>query len=259
MSLPRLGCVKFLNARPLIHGWRGEVLLDNPSTLCRKLAAAELDVALVSSFEFLRNPIYRIVDDISISADGPVHSVVVAHSGELADAQEIILDPASETSVALLRHLLAQRGLKPRLVARPATADFTSPGNDVAPAQLLIGDRAIRFRRSHPDFRFWDLAEEWKKTSGLPFVFALWLVRPEVAEAKAIARQLRDIRDYNLSHLQDLIARETEFDAHFCRSYYTANLRFTFGEGEKEGLRAFAKACAAQNLIPERQLQFDLL
>ena len=41
----------------------------------------ELDVALVSSFEFLRNPIYRIVDDVSISSDGPVYSVVVAHRG----------------------------------------------------------------------------------------------------------------------------------------------------------------------------------
>ncbi|MBO0696299.1 MAG: hypothetical protein J2P56_09395, partial [Verrucomicrobia bacterium] len=68
----RIGCVKYLNARPLIHGWDGEVDFDHPSALCNKLAAGKLDVALVSSFEFLRNPIYRIVDHISISSDGPV-------------------------------------------------------------------------------------------------------------------------------------------------------------------------------------------
>nr|MBA3762501.1 hypothetical protein [Chthoniobacterales bacterium] len=49
----RIGCVKYLNARPLIHGWPGAVEFDHPANLCRKLRAAELDVAFVSSFEFL--------------------------------------------------------------------------------------------------------------------------------------------------------------------------------------------------------------
>ena len=112
----RIGCVKYLNARPLIHGWEGEVDFDHPSALCNKLAAGELDVALVSSFEFLRNPIYRIVDDVSISSDGPVYSVVVAHRSEIDQIEEIELDPASETSVNLLRCLIAELGLNPRLV-----------------------------------------------------------------------------------------------------------------------------------------------
>ena len=90
---------------------------DHPSALCNKLAAANLDVALVSSFEFLRNPIYRIVDDVSISSEGPVYSVVVAHRGEVADIEEIELDPASETSANLLRCLIAERELNPRVKA----------------------------------------------------------------------------------------------------------------------------------------------
>jgi predicted solute-binding protein len=94
----RIGCVKYLNARPLIHGWEGDVDFDHPSALCNKLAAGKLDVALVSSFEFLRNPIYRIVDDVSISSNGPVYSVIVAHRGEIGQIEEIELDPASETS-----------------------------------------------------------------------------------------------------------------------------------------------------------------
>src|SRR5947208_6002425 len=104
----RIGCVKYLNARPLIHGWAGEVVLDHPSALCAQLARGQLDVALVSSFEFLRNPIYRIVDGISISSDGPVYSVVVAHVGEISAAEQIELDPAAETSGNLLRCLLSE-------------------------------------------------------------------------------------------------------------------------------------------------------
>src|SRR5437667_2566452 len=112
----RVGCVKYLNARPLIRGWQGPVEFDHPSALCKRLANGELDVALVSSFEFLRNPIYRIVDDVSISSDGPVFSVVVAHRGEISQIEEIELDPASQTAVNLLRCLLAELGLNARLV-----------------------------------------------------------------------------------------------------------------------------------------------
>ena len=111
MKSVRVGCVKYLNARPLIRGWPGNVEFDHPSALCQRLAKGQLDVALVSSFEFLRNPIYRIVDDVSISSDGPVYSVVVAHRGEFSDIEEIELDPASETAVNLLRCLLAELGL----------------------------------------------------------------------------------------------------------------------------------------------------
>src|SRR5258708_39057475 len=113
----RIGCVKYLNARPLIHGCDGEVALDHPSVLCAQLARGELDVALVSSFEFLRNPIYRIVDGISISSDGPVYSVVVAHVGQISVAEQIELDPAAETSGNLLRCLLSELKLRPRFVA----------------------------------------------------------------------------------------------------------------------------------------------
>src|SRR5438270_340812 len=163
----RIGCVKYLNARPLIHGWPGAVDFDHPAALCRKLERGDLDVALVSSLEFLRRPIYRIVDGVSVSSHGPVYSVIVAHREELARIQEIKLDPASETSVALLRCLLAQCGLNPRLVEGGAPARPQSDVRELAgarpfSAQLLIGDQAIRFRQTHSDYRLWDLGEEWK-------------------------------------------------------------------------------------------------
>jgi predicted solute-binding protein len=311
----RIGCVKYLNARPLIRGWDGDVCLETPAVLCRKLAFAELDVALVSSFEFFRNPIYAIVDGISISSDGPVYSVFVAHRGSISEIEEIELDPASETSVNLLRCLLAARRVSPRLVVRdgvekraqrevlgsaescpersrtgcqpavagslPATPDDipcgteliaaprqaaeadrlaarapqTSPSSDAA--QLLIGDQAIRFRQAHGhEFEYWDLGAEWKKSIGLPFVYALWLIRPEVSDAKAIADRLRALRDRNLANLDALIAAEENSDHEFCKVYYRENLRFHFGEKEKEGLQVFQKLCVKHGLLPKREIEF---
>jgi predicted solute-binding protein len=314
----RIGCVKYLNARPLIRGWDGDVCLETPAVLCRKLASAELDVALVSSFEFFRNPIYAIVDGISISSDGPVYSVFVAHRGSISQIEEIELDPASETSVNLLRCLLGARRVSPRLVVRdgvekraqrevlgsaescpersrtgcrpavagglPATADDVLPSEELidtsrqvaetgrlaarAPqtslssdaAQLLIGDQAIRFRQGDGhEFEYWDLGAEWKKSIGLPFVYALWLIRPEVSDAKAIADRLRALRDGNLANLDALIAAEEDFDHEFCKVYYRENLRFHFGEKEKEGLQVFQKLCVKHGLLPNHEIEFAVV
>src|ERR1041385_8275517 len=179
MPLP-IGCVKSLNARPLIHGWPGRVQFDHPSSLCQLLAGGDVDLALVSSFEFLRNPIYRIVDDISISSAGPVYSVIVAHQGDISEVEEIELDPAAETSVNLLRCLLAELKLPARLVstaaARVLARTTASPAQTAAEtaastpksARLLIGDQAIRFRQKHADkFRYWDLGEQWSRGCGI--------------------------------------------------------------------------------------------
>ena len=225
-------------------------MLDNPAALCRQLAAGELDVALVSSFEFLRNPIYRIVDDVSISSDGPVYSVVVAHREEIAQVNEIELDPASGTSINLLKHLLGATrvesapGCKIDIVGRRAIAHWGS-SNSLSPTA--------------PEWQFWDLGEEWTQIVDLPFVYALWLVRPEVVDAKPMAERLRAVRDDNLAKIDKLIAQEKEFDPEFCRRYYREHLRFSFGEREKEGLQTFANACAKQDLIPKRVLEFNLV
>ena len=278
----RIGCVKYLNARPLIRGWPGSVEFDHPSALCKRVANGELDVALVSSFEFLRNPIYRIIDFVSISSDGPVYSVVVAHRGEISEIDEIGLDPASETAVNLLRCLLAEVGFNPRLVQRntgvsPAAAESCSASR----AQLLIGDQAIRFRHSHTGkFQFWDLGEQWKKLIGFPFVYALWLIRPEVAHAQTIANKLRVLRDVNLANLDQLIAEvvagvvlshpspkaeaddlglREQLNQQFFARYYGKHLRFSFGKKEKQGLRTFANLCVKHGLLEKGDLRFNLV
>jgi chorismate dehydratase len=267
----RIGCVKYLNARPLIHGWESDVDFDHPSALCNKLAAGELDLALVSSFEFLRNPIYRIVDDVSISSDGPVYSVVIAHRDEIGQIEEIELDPASETSANLLYCLIAEFGLPSRLIRR-STAAWPGAGEIKTGrhARLLIGDQAIRFRQQYAnEFSFWDLGEQWQKTVGLPFVYALWLIRPEVGDPKQIANRLRNLRDGNLATLDNLIAdalaggddpgRRKEVTWEFLSRYYREHLRFTFGEKEKEGLRVFANLCIKHSLLPKRDLALRIV
>jgi chorismate dehydratase len=240
----------------LIHGWPGPVILDHPSALCAKLAAGELDAALVSSFEFLRNPIYRIVDAVAIASDGPVYSVVVANAGEWP-FREIELDPASKTSVALLQYLVAGNGFE--FHGTSLEGDVLGPLHPEK-ARLLIGDQAIRFRKKFGHtYRYWDLGEQWKILTGQPFVYALWLVRPEVTEVNRLADQLRAVRDRNLGNIHSIIGQEQEFSSEFCRRYYGDYLRFSLGDPEKRGLHQFAKVCAELQLIPGGKLDLHLV
>ena len=274
----RIGCVKYLNARPLIYGWSGAVDFDHPAALCRKLEHGDLDVALVSSLEYLRRPIYRIVDGVSISAYGAVYSVIVAHNEDLSCAQEIDIDPASETSVVLLRCLLRQRGLNPRLrirntdsqSMRPAelhsaeseTADSMSAGRTgQRPVfRLLIGDQAIRFRAEHGErYHYWDLAETWTKMTSLPFAFAFWLIRPEIENAKEIADKLRALRDHNVASIDELALSQSEVSPTFCRKYYRKHLFFNFGEREKAGLREFHRRCLLNKIDVAPDLRLNLV
>lgn len=239
----RIGCVKYLNAQPLIHGWPGPVVFDHPSVLCQRLADGELEVALVSSFEYLREPIYTIVDGVGVAAAGPVHSVFVAHCGPLPEIAEIALDPASRTSVNLLRVLLAERNLSPRLAA-------AMPAHEEA-ARLLIGDQAIRFRAQHGDrYHYWDLAEEWTRLTSLPFVFALWLIRPEVSEPETVASELRALRDVNMRSLDQVISAQTEYAQEFCAFYFRECLSFAFDDEAKAGLRRFRLLCQKHGVLP---------
>jgi chorismate dehydratase len=272
----RIGCVKYLNARPLIYGWSGAVDFDHPAALCRKLEHGDLDVALVSSLEYLRRPIYRIVDGVSISAHGAVYSVIVAHNEDLSRAQEIDIDPASETSVALLRCLLDQRDLNPRLVrntdlqsvrraelhsAEPATMRASAGRTGQAPMfRLLIGDQAIRFRAKHGErYHYWDLAETWTKMTSLPFAFAFWLIRPEIENAKEIADKLRTLRDHNVASVDELALSQSEVSPAFCRKYYQEHLFFDFGEREKAGLREFHRRCFLNKIDVAPDLRLNLV
>jgi chorismate dehydratase len=228
--------------------------------------------------EYLRRPIYRIVDGISISAHGAVYSVIVAHNEDLSRAQEIEIDPASETSVALLRFLLSQRGLNPRLrvrntdlqSVRPAelhsaeseTADSMSaerPGQRPV-FRLLIGDQAIRFRAEHGErYHYWDLAETWTRITSRPFVFALWLIRPEIENATKIADKLRALRDRNVASIDELARSQSDVSPAFCRKYYRERLFFDFAEREKAGLREFHRRCLLNKIDVAPELRLNLV
>ena len=239
-----IGCVQYLNARPLIHGFEGSVIFDHPSRLATLLSEELLDVALVPTFEMLRAPDYLIVDDVSISSNGVVYSVFLAHHGDLHDVKKITLDTASLTSVHLLQCLLAEyHGMAPEYVSSDECTDENA-------AHLLIGNHAIDFRRKHGDeWKYLDLGEEWALRTSLPFVFAAWLIRPGVPNAPAVAAELRALKQHGIESIPEIVAHQKLYDAGFCTAYLRKHIRYALGEPEKAGIAKFRALLARHGFI----------
>ena len=243
----RIGCVQYLNARPLIHGYDGDVVFDHPAELARQLAAGDLDCALVPAFEVLRDPGYDLVDGVAVASDGPVHSVVLAYHGALREIRSVALDPASRSSTHLLQVLLAEfHRLQPR---------YGTTGD----ARLLIGNHAIAFRareNGREEWHWLDLGDEWQRRTGHPFVYAIWALRPGTAHAAEVAEALRRLKRHGTASIETIIADDPPHrdasavgDAAFRRRYLTEHIRYDLADREKQGLARYRELLTKWRLI----------
>jgi predicted solute-binding protein len=253
LSRLRIGCVQYLNSRPLIHGYDGPVVFDHPARLARALAAGALDAALVPIFEVLRDPKYLLVDDVAIACDGPVFSVFLARRVPLAAVKTIALDPASLTSAHLLQVLLAQfHGLHPRCL--DAAKLDGEPD-----ARLLIGNQAIDFRLADAGrHELLDLGAEWKRCTGLPFVFAAWALRPDMPEPLAVAEEFRQLKHDGVAAIPEIVTADKSHPPEVAARYLTEHIRFNLGGREKAGVAKFAELVATHGMIATnpRKLEF---
>jgi len=257
----RLGAVTYLNAKPLTYylaslAPEAEIVVDLPSRLSDALSGGRLDVALVPSIEYFRNFDCTIVSDACVACHGPVASVMLYSRVPMRKIRTLALDEGSRTSAAMCRILLEDRyGIRPEIVGLPiGTAGEDSPTDAV----MLIGDRAMHLPRGTFDCR-WDLGEEWSRWTGLPFVFALWVARPD-ADIPQLEGILAEARDRGVDHLVEIARAEapavgvSEAD---CLAYLRDNLHFHLGPRERLGLYTFYRMASEHDLAP-RGLDFAL-
>lgn len=190
----RVGSVPYLVGRPVDCGLEAEAGIDYrravPAELVRGLRAGELDVALVSSIELFRQPGYAYLDGLAIAGRGRVSSVQVFLNRPLEAVRTLAFDPASRTSAALVDALLAGKGLETREL-QPGQ-DPRAAGCD---AWLRIGDAALLESAEQPALPRYNPSQAWCESTGLPFVFAAWIVHPQAqlspAHLEAFARARR--------------------------------------------------------------------
>jgi len=248
----RVGSVPYLVGRPLDLGLESEpgiqLVRDVPARLVAMLRAGELDVALVSSIELFRQPGYRYLPGIGVSGRGNVASVQVFLRVPLHEARTIALDPSSRTAATLVRVLLAERpDGGPEFLEVPAGEDPREAGAD---GWLRIGDPALREAWAPDAPMFWNPSKAWTERTGLPFVFAPWIVRPgvEIEPHLAAFARSRLVGQREIGPLAAEAAATWRLPAASCATYLAEECVYEPGSEMHAALYAFRDAAAPLGL-----------
>jgi chorismate dehydratase len=220
----KVGRIPYINCYPVygavdrgIVPLAAEVIDGVPTALNTRMAEGTLDVSVVSAVEYARDwERYLLLPDLAISCDGPVRSVMLfsRRPAEQLGGQQVLVSRSSMTSVHLLEMLFENVWkTKPIFVAGDAEAsDLRGETDSPVVARLVIGDAALMLGTgaiSSPYEHVYDLGLEWKKWTGLPFVFAVWVAQRTTDATKALAvhASLIESRNWGLKHL-DLLAQQ---------------------------------------------------
>ncbi len=273
----RIAAVSYLNSWPLVDALREratagedglELVFDVPSRLADLLYADEVDVGLIPVIEFFRGTGAAMVPGVGLATNGPVDSVKLFTRVAPAAIGRVVVDKGSRTSVALLRILLAEQyNVRPDFYAIQPQIDLLLRDEEAA---LVIGDRCFeaerRFRAEGDErVQIIDLGAAWNRLTGLPFVFATWVLgagfaaRASEQQTADLIRLLVEARNEGLARLDDLADRAAaqgclgpggEPSGPAIRRYFRQSMRYVVGDKELAGLHRFHELCLRHAICP---------
>lgn len=239
----KISIVNYTNTLPFKWALKGSELInkidlqeDIPSICAQKLKFGQVDLALVPVALIVELDHYFIETDFCIGADGSVDSVKLYSDVPLHEMGGIMLDYQSKSSITLTK-VLCKFFWKldvPFFEARPGFENEIK-GHTGA---VVIGDRTFEM---NGNFKFeYDLASEWKKFTGLPFVFAAWLSR-EKLPGEFIA-SFNKVLTHGVIHTRQAID-ESEVVKGLTREmthhYLTKKIDYKLDQPKREALKRF--------------------
>jgi chorismate dehydratase len=237
----RISAVSYTNTKPFIYGLQHtgilqkiELSLDNPTDCAQKLIDDVVDIGLIPVAATLNLQQWEIVSDYCIGAVGAVNSVFIFSNCDINDVTTLQLDPQSRTSNNLARVLLKNYWKNNRLTIVKSADDYGQSA-EANTAFVQIGDRTFGKKERYPFV--YDLAEEWKKFTGLPFVFAAWIANKAIPHdfIEEFNRSLK----YGLDHRAELLKELPERQDFDFEDYLMHKLDFELTGDKKKALYLF--------------------
>ena len=261
----RIAAISFLNTAPLMWdfdhtelGREFEIISTVPSECAEMLRTGAADIGIVPVIAYHSIPDLRIIPNVAIAANGPVRSILLVSRMPLEEIRTVAADTSSRTSVALARVLFRKWfGGGREFTSMPPLLEVMLKCCDAA---LLIGDPALTVDRTR--YICYDLAEEWKRLTGHPFVFAFWAVRAQaLSEADLdLTRIFQQSRDHGLANVDTLArlwAPRVGISQQAVRTYLAENIDYSLDEKNVVGLELFFKYAVECGLLPGlRPLEF---
>ena len=266
----RISAISYLNTAPLMwdfehggleHGLGHKAGRDFdisytlPASCARSLADGTADIGIIPAAAYAEIPGLQVLPEVAIASRRAVRSILLVSKVPIEQVRTVALDTSSMTSVALTKILFEKwLGGGRTFTAMAPDVDQMLAEHD---AGLLIGDPALMMDRAR--YHTFDLAEEWIRHTGKPFVFAFWAVRrdalPEAAPALDLAAVFQKSRDHGLEASSlNQIAREwgprLKISEAEVRAYLTQNIHYHLDAGCLEGLQLFYRYAAELEALP---------
>jgi chorismate dehydratase len=249
MDKVKISAVTYLNSKPLIYGLRHlpiqeriELSLDIPSVCADKLLSGAVDVGLVPVAVLPGLREHHVLGDCCIGAVGPVSSVMLYSNVPLEHIDSVYLDYQSRTSVKLVQVLARNYwNIRPRWM--PAEEGYEAAAVSGTTGAVIIGDRTFSLNGKYA-YQY-DLAEEWNRFTGLPFVFACWVAnRPLEA---AFVEEFSEAVRYGISRRDEAIA-EWAGSSHYpvdAKTYLEKYISYHLDAVKREGMSRFLELASA--------------
>jgi len=236
----------------VLHGeqqGKYELTFTTPAGCADAVRDGKADIGIIPSIEYQRIEGLRIVSSVSIAANFEVKSVLLLSNVPAENVRTVAADNSSRTSVALVRILLEKfYGRRVEMIPTDPEPEGMLKRSDAA---LVIGDPALAYRGPAP--HIYDLAAEWRKFTGLPFVFAFWASREDAALEK-VGRDFRGSRDYGLAQMEEIAAQcasRYNMKPEDVKFYLTQNIDYNLAEEHQQGLSLFYRLAREAGVTTE--------
>jgi len=247
----KVAAVSYLNTIPFLYGLEKDekllsqldIRLEYPSKCADLLKSDVVDLALIPVAEIPQIPNATIISNYCIGAVGKVNTVMLYSHCPLDEIETIALDYQSRTSVMLTKVLVKN------FWKIEVSFEQTAPGYigaiKGAKAGLVIGDRAFDLNGTFP--YEYDLAEEWFKFTGLPFVFACWVANKPLESS--FVNQFSEALNAGLENKEKAITdwQKKENSSIDLKSYLNDAISYEFDATKKGALNKFLSLISAKS------------
>jgi chorismate dehydratase len=257
----RISAISYLNTVPLMwdfeHGTSGadfDISYTVPSACAAALKEGKADIGIIPAAAYTQIPDLVVLPGVAIAARRPVRSILLVSKVPLNEIRTVALDASSMTSVALTKVLFE------RWLGSGRTFGSMTPDVEVMLAEhdacLVIGDTALRVDRAR--YYTFDLAEEWIRFTGKPFVFAFWAVRRQALESSSLDLPgifqnscEHGLRPENVARIARDWSPKIGISEEDVRRYVTESIHYRLDAGCLEGLQLFYQYAHGVGALPE--------
>jgi chorismate dehydratase len=273
----RISAIRFLNPAPLMWDFEHTPEMDRlaeryqihsamPSQCAAELAEGGADIGLIPIAAYATTPGLAVLRGCTIASLDRVRSIllVVKHPDGIGAVRRVAADTDSRTSNAYAQIIFRKfQHTDPEFLPFAPNLDVMLQECDAAiligdPALLALEDQDARLARTGERLEYLDLGHVWKQHTGMPWVSAVWAVRPEALDAaKLSARQVTEdflgSRDRGMAHIEDLVtewAPRIAVPAATIRRYLTEHIHYVLDKACLAGMDFFFRYAEETGVLP---------